>query len=223
MTFTSAILLAGGKGLRMHSSIPKQYLSLRGKTIACYSFDLLRNSPLINELIVVCDPSYQNRFDAPNVKFALPGERRQDSVENGFKITSPQADLILIHDAARPFIDAAIIQPLIEAGKEYGAGALAMPIKFTIKRADADHMVHETIDRSTHFEIQTPQILQRAVLQEGLDYAHAHHLSVTDDVSLAEAIGSPVKLVPGLAHNLKITTSEDLLIASSYLHAEIQA
>ncbi|HEV8051966.1 MAG TPA: 2-C-methyl-D-erythritol 4-phosphate cytidylyltransferase [Parachlamydiaceae bacterium] len=216
---TSAILLAGGIGQRMHSTTPKQFLVLDQKPVACYSFELFLEMPEIDEIIVVCLEDFRELFNSTHshkqVSFALPGERRQDSVFNGLQAASH--DLICIHDAARPFIDKEIVSNALEAGKQYGAAAIGMPVKFTVKEIDPENFVIKTPDRSNVWEIQTPQVLQRHILTEGFNYANLHKLTVTDDVSLAELIGKPVKLVEGSHINLKMTFPNDLTIANHIL------
>ncbi len=205
----SAVLLSGGQGTRFGA--PKHIASLAGKPLALHSYAHLLHSPLISELIVVCHESYRPLF--PEAKWAPPGERRQDSLASGF--THATGEYILVHDAARPLFDPAHLEALIEAGKNYGAATLATPVKPTIKQADHNHMVMRTLDRSSLFEIQTPQILRRDLLVKGFAEAARTGATVTDDVSLAELIGHPVKLVMGSYRNLKVTTPEDLIIAEA--------
>lgn len=214
----SVILLAGGHGTRMESTIPKQYFTLGDRPIARHSFDLFLALPEIDEIVVVCAPEFEGvfaHFSSMSVKFASPGKRRQDSVYNGLQQSSHP--LICIHDAARPFIDVKMVLTVLEAGEQYGAATVGSPIRFTIKEADPHHFVHQTPDRSKIWEIQTPQVLSRDILTQGFQHADQHNITVTDDVSLAELIGKPVKLVEGSAANLKITTRTDLAIAHHIL------
>jgi 2-C-methyl-D-erythritol 4-phosphate cytidylyltransferase len=210
---TSAILLAGGIGSRMQSAMPKQFLEIHQKPIACYSFDLFLQMPEIDEIVVVCSPDFRHFFnsDAKPVIFALPGERRQDSVYNGLLASSH--NLICIHDAARPFIDRNLVSRILKAALDHGVATAAMPVKFTVKEGDANHFVKNTPDRTYMWEIQTPQVLGREILIQGFDYANKNKLTVTDDVSLAELVGKQVKLVEGSHTNLKITVPSDLVIA----------
>lgn len=216
----SVILLAGGSGTRMGSPTPKQFLTLGTKPIACHSFELFVQMPNIHEIVVVCPPESRHFFmsDASKpISFALPGNRRQDSVYNGLQATT--YDLICIHDAARPFIDERLVNKALEAGSQYGAAAVGLPIKFTIKEIDSHHFVQQTPDRSKIWEIQTPQVLHRDILIQGFQYAHQHGITVTDDVSLAELIQKPVKLVEGSPFNVKITVPSDLIMAQQFLNS----
>lgn len=217
---TSVILLAGGIGTRMQSIAPKQFLNLNEKPIVCYSFELFLNMPEVDEIIVVCMPDFRNFFSTTSTKpilFALPGKRRQDSVYNGLKESTKE--IICIHDAARPFIDRDLVLRVLEAGKKYGAATVGMPVKFTIKESDSQNFVINTPDRSKIWEIQTPQVLERQTIFKGFEYANSYGLTVTDDVSLAELIKKPVKLVEGSHTNLKITIPADLTIANHLLHS----
>lgn len=220
MKSVSVILLAGGKGTRMRSAIPKQFLPLRGKRIVNYSFDLLKTLPHVKEIIVVCDPLYYPYFetiDGVKLCFASPGLRRQDSVYNGFKEVSENAELVLIHDGARPFLNKNFVLEAISQAAIHGAATLATPLKFTVKEASVDGFIKKTLNRSSLFEIQTPQIIKRELLARGFALANQTNLEVTDDVSLVECLQLPVKLVMSSYQNIKITTQEDLAHAEMIL------
>ncbi len=212
------ILLAGGRGARMNAAIPKQFLELQGKPVVQHSYEQFLNLPEAIEIIVVCDPSYRSLFSkAPEgklVSFALPGERRQDSVYNGFMAKKCDTDLVCIHDAARPFITDDLIRRVMASANEHGAATAAVPVKFTVKEADHTGFVMRTPDRSLMWEIQTPQVVRPGLLTLGFHKAFAENITVTDDVSLIEMIGHPVKLVEGGYMNLKITTPEDFDLAT---------
>lgn len=199
----------------MKSVVPKQFLLLKDKPIARYSFDLFTTLPEVFEIIVVCDPSYRHLF--PSCKFADSGNERQDSVWNGLAQVSPDADLVAVHDSARPFITRELIQELIHEAVIYKAVASAVRVKATIKQASDDGIVVQTLDRSKLWEMHTPQITTPQLLREGLSLARARHLTVTDDAAAVELLGYPVKLVPGSYQNIKITTPEDLAIALAFV------
>lgn len=216
----SVIIVAGGIGSRMKSSLPKQFLELRGKSIARYSFDLFLSLPYTAEIVVVCDPAYRSYFSSSStlsISFAEPGERRQDSVYNGFQKLSRQDTLVCIHDAARPLLTPLIVERVFTAAAEWGAAVAGMPSKQTIKRCDHQQIVIETPNRDTLWEIQTPQIIRYDLLQAGFLKAQKENLTVTDDGALVEALGHPVKIVEGCYTNIKMTTPEDLIIAEQLL------
>lgn len=206
----SIILLAGGSGSRMGSEIPKQYLTLNHKPIFEYSLDAFQG---FGEIIVVADEKYHSLFS--QVKLALPGKRRQDSVFNGLKYASHE--WVMVHDMARPFITKTLIQKLWDEGQETGAATLANPVSYTVKEADKEGIVKKTLDRSSLWEIQTPQLIKKEILEKGFEKALKDHIDVTDDVALAELIHHPVKLIKSSPINFKITTQEDLKLAEALL------
>lgn len=220
---TSAVLLAGGIGARMGNRTPKQFMLLKGKPVALYSFNVLLSSNDIDEIIVVCAKEYQylfqNQSSRKPVRFALPGATRQDSAHNGFLAASPASTFICVHDSARPFIDGAMIKKTLAAAAEHGAAAPALPMKNTIKEVTTDGFVARTPDRSLLWEVQTPQIVARSLLEEGFDYANARGITVTDDVSLVELIGGRIKIVEGSPINLKITVPSDIAIADHFMES----
>lgn len=217
----TVILLAGGVGSRMNADIPKQFMQLKEKPIALHSFELFASLPEVQEIIVVCAEKYRHHFTLPNssiaLTFAPPGARRQDSVYNGLQAMTISAPYICVHDSARPFIDAALIRIVVDAAILHGAAALGMPVKFTVKEVDAQGFVIHTPNRSRIWEVQTPQVLRRDLLEKGFSNAMQSNLDVTDDVSLVERLGLTVQLVEGSYSNIKITTREDLITAEAYL------
>lgn len=219
----SAILLAGGTGSRMQSSEPKQFLKLQDKPIALFSFEKFLQLPEITEIIVVCPIEYRHLFKNHSskikLKFANPGNRRQDSVFNGLQEIDPQSSLACIHDSARPFVTIETIKEVIETGLNVGAAAVAVPLKSTVKRIDSSQMVMQTPNRSTLWEVQTPQAIRPHLLHEGFAVASSQQHTVTDDVSLVELLGLPVKLVLSCYTNIKVTTPDDLLIAEAIANA----
>ena len=219
MPQVAVIIVAGGSGTRMQSALPKQYLPLGGKPVAFYSLEVFAAHPQVVEIVVVCDPDYRSLFaeSFPQVSFASPGFRRQDSMENGFRQLQSSAEIICVHDAARPFIDATMLTNVIQQAHQHGAATVGMPVKYTVKQADHEGFVGHTPDRSLVWEIQTPQALQKGLLKKGLEKVQREKLQVTDDVSLVELMGLPVKLVPGSYSNLKITTPDDLAFAEFFL------
>ncbi len=211
----SVILVAGGLGKRMETEVPKQYLRLGDQCVASYSFDLFCGMDEIDEIIVVCHDEYRHFFQHKKAIFALPGERRQDSVFNGLQKAT--GELICIHDAARPYITAKLVRQALQAANEVGAAALGVPLKFTIKEKDPSDIVVRTPDRENFWEIQTPHVIRRDLLWEGFEWARNRGINVTDDVSLVELINHPVKLIHGSHINLKITTIEDMVLAEALL------
>jgi 2-C-methyl-D-erythritol 4-phosphate cytidylyltransferase len=214
------ILLAGGVGSRMNSSIPKQFLSIKNKQVAKHSFDLFLSLPEVKEIVVVCALEYRSIFEGKHsqiLSFALPGERRQDSLYNGLQAVKSDSPILCIHDSARPFITIPLVRRVLEAGRQHGAATAGMPVKFTLKECDGDQLVKQTPNRSHFWEIQTPQVVQSHLLKQGFEHVNRHNLTVTDDVSLIEHLGLPVKVVEGCYKNFKITTPDDLALSEFLL------
>lgn len=222
MNKVSCILLAGGKGSRFKGSIPKQFYELQGRPVIEYSLDILLNVEHIEEVVIVCDPAHREDFSIPQntdtrVSFALPGKERQDSVFNGLQACNSSSNYILVHDSARPFIEKRFVISAIETAFAHKACAVGMPLKFTVKSLKKKQMVDQTLNREKIWEVQTPQVLERDLMEEGYRLIHKDNLSITDDVSLAELLGREVKLELASYQNLKITTYEDILFARSIL------
>ena len=221
---TSVILLAGGTGSRMDAPIPKQFLSIDGKAIALHSFEIFQSMPEVAEIVIVCDPSYQKLFtlNSPGshplrIAFALPGQRRQDSVYHGLQQLSSNTSLVCIHDSARPFIDAPMVRRTLAAAETHGAATTGMPMKYTVKESTENGFVKRTLPRTNIWEIQTPQAIKTHLLKQGFKKAIEEDITVTDDVSLVELFNLPVKLIEGSYSNLKITTQDDLAIAEQII------
>lgn len=215
----SAILLAGGKGTRFKSPIPKQFLPLGSKPLALHSFELLVRSDLITEIIVVCESFYRHLFTSKTpvkIGFANPGFRRQDSVASGLaQIT--KGSFVCIHDAARPFLQLEDLKKVIEQALIHKAAALAIPAKNTIKEIDSTGFVKQTLNREILRETLTPQVIALDLLKKGLLEAEKKKIDITDDVSSIELIGHMVKLVSGKSSNIKITSPEDLQLVQNFL------
>lgn len=214
----SVVLLGGGTGSRMNTDTPKQFLFLGEKPVICHSLDVLLAMPETIEVIVVCDPAYRHHLESyKEIKWALPGLRRQDSVYNGLQQVSQNADYVCIHDGCRPFINQDLVRRVFVRAQECGTAAAAMPVRFTVKEINAEGFVTDTPDRSFFWEIQTPQIILKNILEKGFRKSLAEGLTVTDDTSLAELVGLPVKLAEGAYTNLKLTTPDDLAVANILL------
>lgn len=208
------ILLAGGKGTRMGLNVPKQYYSLSGQPVALHSLKVLEKIEMIEQIVIVAEPEFHHLF--PGCKFASPGERRQDSVWNGLQKMNESISYICVHDAARPFLSAELVEKVLEAAFNVGAAAAAVPLKFSVKQADSNGKVQQSLDRSTIWEMQTPQVVRKDLMMQGFKLAQYQNLTITDDVGLVELFDHPVQLVMGSYQNLKLTTKEDIQIAELY-------
>ena len=214
----SAIIAAGGRGVRLGGALPKQFLPLGGQTILQRSVDAFLLSDRIAEVVVVLPPNLVAnvpdylRGRAKPIAIVEGGTRRQDSVANAFALVSGRADVVVIHDAARPFVTVDLIGRTVDAAAASGAAIAALPATDTVKRAGADGLVRETIPRAEVFLAQTPQAFRTSVLRDALAQARAA-LEATDEAALAERAGHPVRVVEGDPRNLKITTADDLMMA----------
>ena len=144
------------------------------------------------------------------------GAERQESVFQGLR-AAPPAELVAVHDGARPLISSSLIARCVEAAREHGAAAPALPVVDTLKRLDAEGRMRETVDRRSLVAIQTPQVFRRELLLEAHEAAARDRFTGTDDASLVERLGHPVFPVPSDLRNLKITTPEDLSLAEALL------
>jgi 2-C-methyl-D-erythritol 4-phosphate cytidylyltransferase / 2-C-methyl-D-erythritol 2,4-cyclodiphosphate synthase len=217
--FVSAILAAGGRGLRLGHSQPKQLLTIAGRSILERSVSLFQLHPDVDEVVValpqelVADPPAYLLNSAKPLRVVAGGERRQDSVAAAFRLVSEKADVVVIHDAARPFASADLVTRTIVAASDSGAALAALGARDTVKVA-VDRVVRETLDRQTIYLAQTPQAFRRDVLRDALNVREA----ATDEAALAERAGHSVTVVDGEASNIKITTPEDLAMAEAIAH-----
>jgi 2-C-methyl-D-erythritol 4-phosphate cytidylyltransferase / 2-C-methyl-D-erythritol 2,4-cyclodiphosphate synthase len=220
----TAIVAAGGRGLRLGADRPKQFLAIGGRSILEISVAALAGSARVSEIVVALPPdrlagagSGWSPLPTP-LTFVAGGARRQDSVANAFAKASPDADVIVIHDAARPFVTAALIARTIDAAHTHGAAIAAMAVRDTVKQAgdpdrDGSRPIRATIPRDTVFLAQTPQAFRRDVLARALHDGRS--IDATDEAMLVERLGLPVHVVDGDAHNIKITTQSDLATAEA--------
>lgn len=207
----------------MKADRPKQFLQLAGKTVIDHSLELFGQMPEVKELILVLDEQYRGDFehyqtDLPcDFAFADPGKERQDSVYNGLQKVSKNANLACVHDSARPLVTVDNIRDVLRDAAEHGAAVLGVPSKATIKESADGKFVLRTIPRQRLWEIQTPQVVKPQLLLKGFHKVRNENLAVTDDVSIVEQLGEPVKITPGEYTNIKLTTPEDMNIAESIL------
>jgi 2-C-methyl-D-erythritol 4-phosphate cytidylyltransferase/2-C-methyl-D-erythritol 2,4-cyclodiphosphate synthase len=223
--YVAAIIAAGGRGSRLGADRPKQFLEIGGRSILEMSVAALAASDRINEIVIALPEdrldSVAKSFNGITSKplhFVAGGERRQDSVANAFAKTSAEAEVIVIHDAARPFVTEAIINRTIDAAEVHGAAIAAIAVRDTVKQvghtsADGSRRINATIPRDDVFLAQTPQAFRREVLERAL--TEGAGVDATDEAGLVERLGLPVHVVDGHASNLKITTQEDLAAAKA--------
>ena len=193
------------------------------RTLECFS-----GSGLLHNAIVMVSPEHETEFQRvlnayfPDTAIQLchGGAERQDSVGLGVAATDADTEIVVIHDAARPFITPESIQASIEAARVYGAATVAIPTVDTILQGDAEGYMLETPDRRCLWQCQTPQTFRKSVYLDALAQARESGHIGTDDASLVQRSGAQVKLVPGTRFNIKVTSPEDLLLARMYIRTD---
>jgi 2-C-methyl-D-erythritol 4-phosphate cytidylyltransferase len=222
----SAIIVAAGKGLRMGTSRPKQFLRLGSLPILARTLRVFDGCSSIDEIVVVLpepDIEYFRNEILPRAALkkdpcvAAGGRYRQDSVMNGLTAVKDKAGLVLIHDGVRPLVTTDLIEAVAQGAKKWGACIPVVPATDTVKRVDKSGVILETPSRHTFRLAQTPQGFRYSIIQQAHENAAANGVEATDDASLVEALGVDVRTIEGSRRNIKITTSEDLALAEIYL------
>ncbi|MGE3539094.1 MAG: 2-C-methyl-D-erythritol 4-phosphate cytidylyltransferase [Candidatus Tectimicrobiota bacterium] len=224
----AALIPAAGTGQRMGSMTPKQFLCLKGREILARTLDVFEACKMIDEIWVVAAADYCRicrellieRYGFRKIRgIVAGGETRQESVWCGLQHITEACDLIVVHDGVRPFVTESLLQQTLAVARQYGAAITAIPLKDTLKRVSESGEVEATVARERLWRIQTPQAFQRSVLYAAFQQARQQGLEATDESGLVEALAYPVKIVPGLEQNVKMTTPDDLIFGEAYLHA----
>ena len=224
MTSCIALIVAAGRGTRLGAPLPKQYLPLGGVAVLRHSVLALRRHPAVSGVRVVIHPSDRALYDEAVAGLDLlppvaGGAQRQDSVRNGIESLAAAApDRVLIHDGARPFLDAPTIDRVLTALDRHDGAIAALPVRDTVKRGEAG-TIAATLDRSTLWRAQTPQGFRYAAIRAA--HQAASGLELSDDAAVAERAGLSVALVEGSEDNFKVTTMDDLARAERLLAAEL--
>jgi 2-C-methyl-D-erythritol 4-phosphate cytidylyltransferase / 2-C-methyl-D-erythritol 2,4-cyclodiphosphate synthase len=210
----SAIIAAGGSGRRLGAGVPKQLLDVGGRPMLERTVAAFVSHPRVDDVVVVLprtvmsSPPVWLESRGDRLRLVTGGERRQDSVAAAFDAVPPDADVVLVHDAARPFVTADLISRSIDAAAEHGAAIAAVPAHDTVKRVGGG-VVAETLPRDSIYLAQTPQAFRRDVLSAAVAAGRAGAAG-TDEAALAEHAGYKVHVIPGDPGNVKITTGADL-------------
>jgi 2-C-methyl-D-erythritol 4-phosphate cytidylyltransferase len=221
MMKTVAIIPAGGAGRRMESGIPKQYLPLAGIPVLVHTLQAFDRSAVIDEIFLAVP-----KEDIPEVRRGIVlkygiskvvlvlagGAKRQDSVRNALFHVRDEHEIVLVHDGVRPFVSGELISQAVAAAGVWGAAAVGVPVKDTVKEADAAGWVKKTVAREGLWLTQTPQAFHRPIIVTAYERAAADGFYGTDDASLVERMGIPVRMILGDCDNIKLTTPEDLLL-----------
>jgi len=222
-----AIILAGGLGQRMDSAVPKQFLELDDKPIIIWSIETFYTSSLFDAIIIAIHPDYHKTLQTllheyniqTTVTITNGGKTRQQSCYNALcSLQCSDNDIVLIHDAARPFITQTMLKNCINTTVQYGACGIYTPVKETIAIIKEDSVV-EVLPRNTICAAQTPQCFYYSIIMDAHKKALADSITdATDDISLVLMAGYPVKAITGNCyHNIKITTTEDIAIAHAII------
>ncbi|HEY4551728.1 MAG TPA: 2-C-methyl-D-erythritol 4-phosphate cytidylyltransferase [Bacillaceae bacterium] len=217
------IIPAAGSGKRMGAGRNKLFLELNGRPVILHTLDVFAADPLCRKIILVIQPGDEDYFSyilagercMEKIIMVHGGEERQYSVHNGL-LAADREGLVLVHDGARPFIRSEAVRRLAEAAGQYGAAIAAVPVKDTIKKATNLEVV-ETVERSSLWQVQTPQAFRFSVLMEAHEQARRDRFLGTDEASLVERNGYPVRIVESDYDNIKLTTPEDLYFAEAIL------
>ena len=230
----AAIILSAGRGSRMKSDTPKQYMKLRGRPVISYSLDVFQKSQ-VEDIILVsagedveyCQKEIIEKYGFDKVKAVVPGgKERYHSVFCGLKELvnrDLQPDYVMIHDGARPFVDQEILRRCARSAELDQACVAGMPVKDTIKIADYEQFAIETPERNLVWQVQTPQVFLFSLISDAYQQLidlekQGMNSSVTDDAMVVETmLNKKVRLVEGSYKNIKITTPEDLELAELFL------
>lgn len=220
----AVVIAAGGAGSRLGRATPKQFLRLGGVPILALTVRQFARHPAV-DLVVVAAPAalvsrtarlLQTHVRGVRLVVVAGGTERHDSVRLGLRAVPADRELVAVHDAVRPFVTGRLIGAVLAAAAETGAAICALPIAETVKRV-RNGLVETTVDRTGLWAVQTPQAFRAALLREAHDTAGRDGVKGTDDAMLVERLGHPVRVVPGSADNLKITTPDDLRRARARL------
>jgi len=215
------ILAAGGRGRRFGRKLPKQFLLLGGKTVLEWSLEKFSRIRLVREVVVVVPEEFAGRAGRIVRRAGLPkvraivtgGAERQESVGNGLQVMGRECRIVLVHDAARPLVSPEVIRRVIAGARRYGAAVAAVRVSDTVKLEGRRGFSTETLQRELLWAAQTPQGFRRALLERAHEEARSEGARGTDEASLVERLGVPVRIIEASAKNLKITRGEDLLLA----------
>lgn len=216
----TAIIAAAGFGERFGEK--KQLKLLNGRPLLFHTIQPFIKSELISEILVVVpkddviqvDREFKSTLTSKKIEVISGGKTRQESVNNGLKISDKESELICVHDGVRPFVTLSLIEKVIKASMEHDGAILAAPSSDTIKKIMGDQIL-ETLPRETIWRAQTPQVFSKEALEEAIQIAIDENLEGTDESSILEKIGYQIGFIEGSPLNIKITTKEDWVFAKA--------
>lgn len=210
----------------MGGSVPKQFLALGGEPLVVHSLRVLQHSPVIHEIILAvpeadldyCLTDLAVRYGFSKItRVVAGGKERQDSVRHALEHVPVETDIVVVHDAVRPFLTLDMVADVVEAARRVGGAIVALPMRDTVKQVGNHHHIERTVDRGPLWLAQTPQAFRRDRLLDAHRKAHADGVRATDDAFLFEWAGHPVVVVEGSGENIKVTRPEDMVIGEAIL------
>ncbi len=223
----SAVIAAGGAGTRMGTPEGKMFVEIGGKPVLLHTIKAFDSIEIIGD-IIVCLPAKDitkvgEMISRENIKKPVQlvegGPTRQASVHNGLLSLSPETEMVVIHDGARPFVTKEIVINSISEAKACGAVIVGVPVKDTIKTVTDDKLISNTLQRDRLWSVQTPQTFKKALITEAHEEAKNLRINATDDAALVERLGARVKMIMGSYENIKITTPEDVVLGEAILRS----
>jgi len=219
------VVAAAGMGLRLGLEQPKALVLCGGKPLLVSTLCRFEALGLLSRAVITVPPGTEPEFESvlrnafPGNDFVLVagGRERQESVERALNLLDSTVEIVVIHDAARPFVSPQSIEASIEAAREHGAATVAIPSADTILMGGLDDMLVDTPDRSRLWACQTPQTFRVEVVRQAHRHARAQGFAATDDATLVRRMGAAVKLVRGTPLNFKITAPDDLALAEAVI------
>jgi 2-C-methyl-D-erythritol 4-phosphate cytidylyltransferase len=215
---TTAIIVAAGSGSRFKSDTPKQFLEINGKPVIAHTIERFQAALSVDSIVLVlaADHTLDTSAFSKVAKIVGGGSTRAESVRNGLAVID--ADIVAVHDGARPLVTVDEIERTIAAARETGAACLVAPVTDTIKSIRGTEIA-DTLDRNKMRRALTPQAFKTEVLRKAFENVDLNE-SVTDECYLVEKLGHPIKIVEGSSRNIKITHPEDLILAEALLKLE---
>lgn len=227
----AAVIPAAGSGTRFGAGLPKQFAVLQGKPVLVLSITRFLATERIRVIAVAVPQAHRQTAESMLASFftskergrivlAAGGPTRQESVRAGLQVLPPETEVVLVHDAARPFVAAAIIERCLEEAGRRGAAIAAVPVRDTLKLAGPDQRVQRTVGRDNLWQAQTPQAARIDLLRRAYELADRDGFTGTDEASLLEHAGIAVSIVEGSELNFKITRPDDLFLAAGLMREE---
>jgi 2-C-methyl-D-erythritol 4-phosphate cytidylyltransferase len=223
----TAIVLAAGAGRRIGGAVAKTYLSIAGRPLVMRTLDRMFAARTVEQVVLVVAPNEMDRCAAllgadsllckRSYLLQSGGATRRQSAKLGLDRVTAETDIVIIHDGARPFVSAGLIDRCVESAADKGAVVVGLPARDTIKVVGDDGLIRSTPERRSLWEIQTPQVFQKELIVAAHRQAESDGVEVTDDAMVVERLGQPVYVLEGERSNIKITLPEDIWLAETMI------